>query len=94
MGVFGAQERALLTLATPDHHCVVDPLFLGSLFNLTPAEARLAAALSRGDDLRTIATRFCVASETLRTQLKAIFRKTNTGRQSELVSLLRQVTTA
>lgn len=93
MGVFGDQERALHTITAPNSKSAADPIFLGSMFNLTPAEARLAASLLTGGDLRAIAAGYGVTLETLRTQLKSIFRKTNTRRQSELVSLLQQVTT-
>lgn len=58
------------------------------LFSLTPAEARLAAALANGDSLECMAQRFGVSLNTVRTQLKSCFRKTGTSRQNELVKLV------
>jgi DNA-binding CsgD family transcriptional regulator len=61
---------------------------LRDLFLLTPAEVRLAQRLSCGEDLGSIAGDLGVARATLRGQLKAIFRKTATRRQGELIALL------
>ena len=55
---------------------------------LTPAEARLAKRLSCGEDLGSIAKGLDVARGTLRAQLKALFWKTGTRRQGELIALL------
>jgi DNA-binding CsgD family transcriptional regulator len=57
-------------------------------FGLTPAEARLAAALGGGQDLRNAAELNSMAYETARQHLKAIFSKTQVDRQAELVALL------
>jgi DNA-binding CsgD family transcriptional regulator len=57
-------------------------------FALTPCEARLASALASGLRLRDIAERYGVEVGTIRAQLKTVFLKTGTQRQSELVSLL------
>jgi DNA-binding CsgD family transcriptional regulator len=63
---------------------------LMSIFNLTPAEARLASRLSSGASIEEIAAELSIAYETSRTQLKSIFQKTNTRRQAQLVALLAQ----
>ncbi|MEZ5828253.1 MAG: LuxR C-terminal-related transcriptional regulator [Hyphomicrobiales bacterium] len=57
-------------------------------FGLTPAELRLAEALVRGTSLKDYAEQVGIAEGTARVQLKAVFAKTNTHRQAELVSLL------
>jgi DNA-binding CsgD family transcriptional regulator len=57
-------------------------------FGLTPAESRLALALADGMGLREAADRNGVRLSTARVQLKAIFWKTETHRQAELVALL------
>jgi len=62
-----------------------------SVFNLTPAEARLAARLSSGDSIDEIAAELGITYETSRKQLKSIFQKTDTNRQAQLVALLAQV---
>jgi DNA-binding CsgD family transcriptional regulator len=63
---------------------------LMSIFNLTPAEARLASRLSSGDSIEEIAGQLSITYETSRKQLKSIFQKTNTHRQAQLVALLAQ----
>jgi DNA-binding CsgD family transcriptional regulator len=65
-----------------------DDLVLQQVFGLTPAETRLAKRLTGGEDLSSISEDFGVKIGTLRMQLKAIFWKTGTRRQAELVALL------
>jgi DNA-binding NarL/FixJ family response regulator len=57
-------------------------------YGLTAAETRLASMLMEGLALEQIATRLGVSRNTLRSQLRQIFRKTGTRRQAELVSRL------
>jgi DNA-binding CsgD family transcriptional regulator len=92
MGAFGPQPAALLTVALPRTDAEVDPTLLGSMFELTPAEVRLANAIMKGEDMARIATAQRVSITTVRTQLKSIFSKTHTHRQAELVELLMRVT--
>jgi DNA-binding CsgD family transcriptional regulator len=61
---------------------------LRSAFALTPAEARLAARIASGATLEVIAAELRITKETARNELKAIFQKTKTHRQSELVAML------
>jgi DNA-binding CsgD family transcriptional regulator/PAS domain-containing protein len=61
---------------------------LNYLFGLTRAEARLAVELARGFEIKEIAERLNISPHTARTQLKAVFQKTGTRRQTELVKLL------
>lgn len=65
-----------------------DMRVLCGLFDLTPAEVRLARALLAGKSISDVATEFGVGTETIRSHLKSILRKTGTHRQSELVALL------
>lgn len=57
-------------------------------FGLTPAEARLALALADGTGLAAAAHANGIRVSTARAHLKAIFGKTDTHRQAELVALL------
>lgn len=57
-------------------------------YGCTPAEAQVALALSRGEDLRAIAEAREVALGTVRNQLKRAMQKTRTRRQPELVALI------
>jgi DNA-binding CsgD family transcriptional regulator len=62
---------------------------LHGLFDLSPAEARLAAALTAGDALKTVAANHGIKFSTARSYLENIFRKTGTHQQSQLVALLK-----
>lgn len=62
---------------------------LMGLFDLTPAEVKLAAALAGGVSLQEAAARNGVQMTTARTHLDRIFRKTGTSRQGQLVALLK-----
>ena len=65
-----------------------EPVMLSKLFELTPAEARLASLLHTGISLERIAEELGVTQSTARNQLKAVFAKTDTSRQGELIALL------
>jgi DNA-binding CsgD family transcriptional regulator len=58
------------------------------VFKFTPAEARLAAALAHGSTIEEAAGTLSISCETARHQLKTVFLKTNTHRQSQLAALL------
>lgn len=61
---------------------------LEGLFDLTPAEARVARALLAGGSVSEIARGAKLSPDTVRGQLKSVFRKTGTRGQVELVRLL------
>jgi DNA-binding CsgD family transcriptional regulator len=61
---------------------------LCATFGFTAAEARLAAALTAGENLRAAAQANSIAYETARVRLKSIFEKTGVQRQAELVGML------
>lgn len=64
---------------------------LQRLFDLTPAEARLALALAAGLTLQKVSSDTGLSSATLRSQLSSTFHKTGTRRQPELIALLARV---
>jgi DNA-binding CsgD family transcriptional regulator len=64
------------------------PKLLQALFDLSPAEARLASQLTEGRSIEQIAQSNKLSHNTIRTQLKSVFLKTGVQRQAELVSLL------
>jgi len=65
------------------------PLTLArQLFGLTPAEARLVASLVAGQSLQETAAANRLSRNTVRVQLQAVFGKTNTNRQVDLIHLL------
>jgi DNA-binding CsgD family transcriptional regulator len=61
---------------------------LNAMFDLTPRETAVAVALAQGRDLAETAADLEVAAGTARNYLKAIFLKTGTRRQGELISLI------
>lgn len=61
---------------------------LRRLYRLTSAEARVALCLAQGADVQQIAEAQNVSPNTVRTHLKRILDKTQTKRQSALVSVL------
>jgi len=66
----------------------LDTNTLQSLFGLSRAEQALCVRLMAGDTLDAAADQLGVKKETVRTQLRVIFAKTGTSRQSELMLLL------
>jgi len=60
---------------------------LRQLYELTAAEARVAAQIALGRTVEDIAGAYGVKAVTLRTQLRAVFQKTGTRRQPDLVRL-------
>lgn len=79
-------QRPLVLLTLLENRASPQPL--AELFNLTPAEQRLAELLCEGLLPKECATRLAVSINTVRSQLRALFRKTGTERQTELVQLL------
>lgn len=82
------EPAGLLVLVDPQARREPTASVLQQVFNLTPAEARLALGLAEGLDLQEISELHGVSVGTLRVQLKAVFAKTNTKRQAQLVVLL------
>lgn len=64
---------------------------LQDLFGLTRAEVRLAQGLARGESLEEVALSLNIRMTTARTQLAAIFAKTDTRRQAKLVAILSRI---
>ena len=70
---------------------VPSPRLLHALFDLSPAEARLSAALATGQSLKRTAETMGITFKTARSYLEDVFGKTGTHRQSQLVALLKTV---
>lgn len=83
---------AILMIVDPNsRHIPLEPL-LCQAFHFTGAEAMVAVALCRGHDVDEIAQMRGVSTATVRAQMKAMFAKTGTRRQAELVALLLRYT--
>ncbi|MGH6822565.1 MAG: helix-turn-helix transcriptional regulator [Methylocella sp.] len=59
-----------------------------SLFDLTPAEARVARSVASGETIEAIASARGLSRKTIRTHLQRIFEKTGCNRQADIVALL------
>jgi DNA-binding CsgD family transcriptional regulator len=80
--------RVLLTLTSLEPQPWPNAATLTRAFGLTRAEARLASIIAEGRGPENAAEALGISRGTARNQLKAIFGKTDTHRQSELVALL------
>jgi DNA-binding CsgD family transcriptional regulator len=83
--------QAAVVILDPDARPRTPEAALRSCFGLTMAEAKLASHISSGETLESVADQLTISYETARKQLKAIFAKTETHRQAELVALLAKV---
>ncbi|HLG89241.1 MAG TPA: hypothetical protein VKZ79_18830 [Alphaproteobacteria bacterium] len=82
------RPAACVVIADPERSEEPPTQRLQALFNLTPAEARLAARLAMGDELKSAADKIGIRYQSARALLAAIFHKTATTRQGELIKLL------
>jgi DNA-binding CsgD family transcriptional regulator len=83
------RASALLVISDPQKLIDVPNGLLHSLFDLTPAESRLAARLCHPDSSpKVIAAENGVSLHTVRAQLKSILAKTGAAGQVDLVRML------
>jgi DNA-binding CsgD family transcriptional regulator len=78
----------ILTLVPVTLDGEADARIIQGLFDLTPAEARVARGIVLGQTPEAIARNHGTALETVRTQIKNVLAKTGTRRQAELVAML------
>ena len=83
-----SQATSLLVVTPVDRAVVPTAKVLQGLFDLTPAEARVARGISEAQTVEGLALSAGVSVETVRSQLKAVLSKTGLARQQELISLL------
>jgi DNA-binding CsgD family transcriptional regulator len=86
-----SDETSAIILLDLDAHPEPSPGTLQCLFGLTAAEIQLAVELARGHNLLDIARSRRLSRTTIRSQLSALFVKTQTRRQADLVALLGRV---
>lgn len=82
------QATAVVMVTPVDRSSVPDAEVLQGLFDLTPAEARIAQGIGKAIDVETLARSLGVKPLTVRTQIKAVLAKTGVRRQTELSNLL------
>lgn len=88
LSLFATTTAALIVVQETETESLSPAADLRARFGLTEAEARIAEGLRTGNSLVRAAEELGIAYETARNQLKAVFAKTDTHRQSELVALL------
>ena len=88
---FTADQTATILLIDLDVFSAPNPTTLKRLFGLTFAECRLAFHLAQGRTPQEVARLLGVSRATVGSQLGALFSKTHTKRQAELVALLGRI---
>ncbi len=91
--VFGRPRMVMVCVTDLERDVSPPHDALRTLFGLTQAEARLAAAVFDGLSLPEAADQFAVSVHTVRFQLARIFDKTGVARQAELVKLMMRLAT-
>jgi DNA-binding CsgD family transcriptional regulator len=79
---------AFVLLTDPDRETSRPQWMLRGLYGLSAAETAIADRLMRGDTPEQAAAALDIKLSTARWHLSALFRKTDTRRQAELVRLL------
>lgn len=87
--IFSGGDTILVFTPVTVSELIPSPSVLGGLFDLTPAEAKLAVSLASGQPLKAAADASDIKFKTARSYLEQIFRKTGTNQQSQLVALLK-----
>ncbi len=88
LGFGPGQAAAMLLISDPDVEVVVPRDLLQQLYGLTASEAKMAVKLSSGASFETVGEELSITYQTARNHLKAIFAKTDTHRQAQLVALV------
>lgn len=80
--------RAAMMMLDTEAEPNVSEALVARLFGLTPTEARVAAAIARGQRTEQIALDMGISSTTLAFHMRNIFRKAGVGRQQDLMALV------
>ncbi|WP_347269914.1 helix-turn-helix transcriptional regulator [Rhizorhabdus histidinilytica] len=88
------RELLLLRVRDPASRSRFDAATLRGPLPLTFAEAAVTAAMANGETLREAASRLGITYNTARAHLRAIFAKTGTTRQAELLALVQTLVPA
>jgi DNA-binding CsgD family transcriptional regulator len=78
----------IVVITTVSRPRIASAKVLQDLFDLTPAEARVAHGIAAGKTVHDLAREAGLALGTIRQQLKSVFSKTGVSRQADLVALL------
>ena len=87
-------SSAILVLSKPSSSATEATPLLQALFDLTPAEAAIAARIAAGETVERIALAAGKSVATVRNQLQSVLDKTGCRRQVDLARLLAQLVPA
>ncbi len=90
--IFG-DDTALLIVTRVVDRPLPDTGLVRALFDLTPAEARVATALLQGRSSREMAGDFGIGGETVKTQVNAVLQKSGFRRRVDFVRFLSGIAT-
>ena len=91
-GAAFSPARTMLVVTDPGAPIVATPVdYAQKAFGLTLTEGRLVAHLEQGLSLAMAAEMMEISIETARSHLKRVFAKTDTGRQTDLMLLIRRL---
>jgi len=79
-------------MAGPSNELLPGASIIAALYDLTPAESRVARGIAQGLSPSELASQLQVSPETIRSHLKKVFAKTSTKRQAELSLLISRLT--
>lgn len=82
---------AAVFIIDPTHQRFPVERMLRELYGLTKAEGSVATLVLTGENIQGISDRLSLSSTTVRSHLQAIFAKTGTHRQAELVRVLSSI---
>lgn len=83
-----ARSEAILVVTTSDRALRIEASLLCELYDLTRAEATVAARLLEGLSVDEIAARHAISRETVRTQVKKVLGKSGSRSQADLIRRL------
>lgn len=87
------RPMALVMLFDLCSQLFVSDAVLAALFNLTPAECKVACAVANGSSVKGCAATQGVSTATVKSQLLAVYSKMGIGRQSELTAIFGKLST-
>ena len=82
------QATTILFLCDPARAIDLPAVWMMDAYGLTVAEARAALSASSGTTVAAIARQLGLSPNTIKTHLRRVFAKTDTGRQAELTRLV------
>jgi DNA-binding CsgD family transcriptional regulator len=88
MFAFGTQVQILMIVHSTEDAAPPDLLLWEAVFDLTPAQSRVALELFQGRNVKQIANALQVAQTTVKSHLGELFAKTRTKRQPDLLLAL------